>query len=133
MSTLKNQDVILTEMFSHYITLKMYHFQTKLYGAHKASDAYVGGFLINFDKFMEVSQGTFKTVSSKTLDIKAGMVTDVTVFAYLDTFIDFLNQFEKLLGKGQYSDLYNIRDEMKADANQLKYLLRFEWSCNILE
>jgi len=126
MSTLKTQEVILTEMFSHYITLKMYHFQTKLYGAHKTSDAYLSDFLGNFDKFMEVSQGTFKTVSSKTLDIKAGMITDVTIFAYLDNFIDFLNQFETLLGKGKYSDLYNIRDEMKANANQLKYLLRFE-------
>lgn len=126
MSANKNLEVILTEMFSHFVTLKMYHFQTKLYGAHKTSDSYIGDFLATFDKFMEVAQGTFKTVSSKSLDIKASMVTDATIFDYLDTFIDFLNQFEKLLGKGAYSDLYNIRDELKANANQLKYLLRFE-------
>ena len=118
-------DSILNTFFHHQIVLKMYHFQTKLYGAHKASDSYLADFSAQLDKFMEVAQGTWSTVTAKSVNLKVKTATDGTIQTYLDQFIDFLDTLEKTLGSG-HSDLLNIRDEMKASAHQLKYLLRFK-------
>lgn len=35
----------------------MFHFQTKNYGAHKASDKYPEKFAVNFDRYVEVVHG----------------------------------------------------------------------------
>ena len=116
---------ILNTFFHHQVALKMYHFQTKYYGAHKASDSYLSTFNDHFDTFMEVAQGTWNTVTAKNVNLKVKTLTDQTVQKYLDEYLDFLGTFEKLLGSG-HSDLLNIRDEMRAEANKLKYLLRFK-------
>ena len=118
-------DLVLQTFFRHQLIMKMYHFQTALYGAHKASDSYLSGFLSQFDTFMEVYQGVFGRTQLSTVDVKAKTVTDATVVKYLNDFVDFLDEMEKLLGAG-HTDLLNIRDEMKASANQLKYLLTFK-------
>jgi len=120
------QETILEQMFKHYVTLKMYHFQTKHFGAHQASDKYLASFLGHFDQFLEVYQGIFKTVTSKSLKIEAQMVTDQDIAGYLDGFCDFLTNLDKLLGKGTFYDLYAIRDEMIGEVNRFKYLLRFQ-------
>ena len=95
---------IIKIFFQHQLEIKMYHFQTKLYGAHKASDMYHGGFLEKMDKFLEAAQGIAGQTKLQTVDLK---------FKTLDDMI--INK-----------DLLAIRDEMIADANQFKYLLLFK-------
>ena len=43
--------------FEHQLTIKMFHFQTKKYGAHKAADKYLVKYQANLDRYMEVYQG----------------------------------------------------------------------------
>lgn len=111
-------------MIEHQITLKLLHFQTKLYGAHKTIDTYLATFAINFDRFMEVAQGTFGVVSVDSYQIKHVSLNDKTVFSYMNKFVKSLEELTVSIKHN--SDLLNIKDEMVAEANQLVYLLRFK-------
>ena len=124
-TAMENQQTILETLFLHSVIMKMYHFQTKLYGAHKTVDSYLSTFMGSFDNFMEVSQGTFNTVTANSFNLNIKTVNDRTVDQYLVEYLTFLDSFDTMLGKG-HTDLLNIRDEMKAGANQLRYLLRFK-------
>lgn len=110
--------------FKHQIQLKMFHFQTKKYGAHKASDTYLEEFANNFDKFMEVAQGAFGKLETQNMTFSFNMIDDNTIFEELDNFINLLRQLDAYLIRN--SDLLNIRDEMIGNAQQLKYLLTFQ-------
>ena len=122
--SLTNLETILHTFFEHQLIIKMLHFQTKHYGAHKTLDRYGSTFRDQLDLFMEVGQGIFGTVKTKNIDISVPTMTDSNIEKYMNEFIKFLDTFEKLLGSG-HSDLLNIRDEIKAESNRLKYLLKF--------
>lgn len=110
--------------FKHSMQLKMFHFQTKNYGAHKASDSYLEEFANNFDKFMEIAQGTFGKLESQNMTFSFDTLNDNTITEELDNFINLLKQLDAYLIRN--SDLLNIRDEMVGNAQQLKYLLSFK-------
>jgi len=115
---------LMGTFFGHQIALKMFHFQTKRYGAHKAVDTYLDTFGNNFDRFMEVAQGElgeFKVM--KQISLKVNLVTDETVITHLDVMIDFLTKVESH-GDALSSELSGIRSEMVAEIQKLKYLLR---------
>lgn len=114
---------LLTVFFQHQIKLKMYHFQTKKYGAHKASDSYLDKLASNFDKFMEVAQGAFGKVETNKININVITIDDNNIYEELDNYINILRKLDGSLK--DYSELLNIRDELVADAIQLKYLLSF--------
>lgn len=120
----KINDTLLCVFFNHHLKIKMFHFQTHYYGRHKSSDVYLEQFQLNYDKFMEVYQGIYDKVSTNHINIKFNIVDDNTIFDELDTFADILKGFDKLLSNN--NDLLNIRDEMLAEANQFKYLLKFK-------
>ena len=112
------------QFFKHQLQLKMFHFQTKGYGSHKASDEYLSKFEGNLDKFMEVAQGAFGRLNMKEMDLKFTIVDDNTIFTELDKFIKILRGYDEFLNKN--TELLNIRDEIVSDAEQLKYLLTFK-------
>lgn len=114
---------ILQRFFEHQLLLKLYHFQTKHYGAHKASDAYLAKFVANLDRFFEVAQGLYGTVQAKQLPLRLNALTDATVDAHLQQFARYLGALD--VAKSN-ADLAAIRDEMLADVNQLRYLLLFK-------
>jgi hypothetical protein len=111
--------------FAHQIAMKMYHFQTKSFGAHKAADEYLAGFATNFDKLMEVLQGEFGTVEIQKLSLNVSLVTDETVISHLNRVIDFMRQL-KVDGEELPSEIVTIRDDMISEAQKLKYLLTFK-------
>ena len=122
-----SQDIfedILMFFFRHQIRIKMYHFQTGLYGAHKASDSYLDTFEQKLDKFMEVAQGIVGKLQTKNINLNIITVNDGTILEELNNFIKTLRMLDKVINT--YSELLNIRDEMVADAEQLKYLLTFK-------
>lgn len=119
--TVSRLEEFLEEFFEHYIVLKMYHFQTKRYGAHKASDGYLTKLLVSMDQFMEVAQGVVGQVRTKQISVNVSMVTDENVTKELDTFVDIVNDARF---KG-HPELHAIADTLVTDAQQLKYLLLF--------
>ena len=121
--SLKLIDQLLEYFFHHQIVLKMYHFQTKSYGAHKASDAYLATLLANFDKFFEVAQGIYGKVDMNEINVRIQCANDDNIVQHLEKFISTLKGLD---GKIKDTSLINLRDEMVADAQQLKYLLTFK-------
>lgn len=119
----KELEKLLEYFFKHYIRIKMYHFQTGNYGAHKATDQYLITYLVNFDRFMEVAQKQYK-VSQRDIKLDIDLMTDQDYLGHLDTFSELLEVLKNAL---EYDpDLSNITDEMLANVNQLKYLLTFK-------
>lgn len=122
-----NQEIfekILVIFFRHQLKIKMYHFQTTLYGAHKASDSYLEVFEGKLDRFMEVAQGIVGKFTISTMKLNINTLTELTIIEELNNFIKILKLFDKAMN-GQ-SELLNIRDELVADAEQFKYLLTFK-------
>lgn len=117
---------VLETFFEHQIIMKMYHFQTKNYGAHKASDDYLAKHLANFDKFMEVWQGFAGKSHDRNFDIKVVTKSDKTIITHLDSTIGFLDQLFSTRKEELSPELANLEDEMIADLQQLKYLLTFK-------
>jgi len=112
-------------LLNHQIVLKLFHFQTELYGAHKASDAYISSYLEKMDKFLEVAQGIYGKITLKKYALSGSSHTDDNIVKHINGIIYYLrNKIDDILDG--YTDLINIRDDLISDANQLKYLLTFK-------
>lgn len=118
-----NLNLLVKDFLMHYNIMKMYHFQTKNYGAHKAVDVYITGFLVNFDSFMEVAQGRYGKLTNDKLSITFNTLKDSNADKHLNEYITMLNNMSKTMN---VKELLAIRDVMVGDAQKLKYLLTFE-------
>lgn len=128
---MEHTDQLLTDVillfFKHQLKIKMYHFQTKLYGSHKTADAYLEKFENNLDKFMEVAQGIseYGKLSTKSISIVFDTLTDDNISTDLTAFIGkFMTDVYPQIKK--YPDLTTIADEIVADIHQFIYLLTFK-------
>ena len=112
-------------LLNHQIVMKLYHFQTKIYGAHKASDAYISKYADTLDRFLEVAQGIYGKVTLKKYSLAGSSHTDDNIIKHINGMISYWRtKINDVLDN--YTDLINIRDELVADAEQLKYLLSFK-------
>lgn len=112
-------------LLNHQIVLKLFHFQTELYGAHKASDAYLEKYSQTMDKFLEIAQGIYGKITLKKYTLTGSSHTDENIIKHLDGMITLLREkIDDVLE--EYTDLINVRDELVGDAEQLKYLLTFK-------
>jgi DNA-binding ferritin-like protein len=104
--------------------LHVYHWQTDSFSAHEAlGEAYseLDGLM---DQFVEVFMGKNGKISSKGgFSLKLSNITEVDPIRFIDTAIDYLTNSLPKEVKEQDTDLLNIRDEMLAVLNKLKYKL----------
>ena len=109
--------------------VKIYHWQTKSYSRHKASDKLSNLLGDLMDKFLEVMQGSRnKRIQINSLPIIIKNQTDDSIVAILNQFRDWLIKKDGLpsfLTKTD-TELLNIRDEILAAVNQTLYLFTFE-------
>ena len=121
---------IIVKMLEVQNQVKIYHFQTRSYARHMASDRLYTSLLTNIDRFGEVYQRSkrIKLMNGGKLVIKN--LNDKQMYSYLSNFAvwlsDELPKFLSKSSKRDMSDLLNIRDEMLADVNQTLYLFSFE-------
>jgi hypothetical protein len=106
--------------------LKFYHWSTKVYARHSASDKFVSSLTDKIDRFIEVMQGTEnKRIVIPNTKITFENHTDVTIVKYLKTFREWLtDELPKHINETS-TDLINIRDEILADVNNTLYLFTF--------
>ena len=99
--------------------IKIFHWKTKSYAEHKASDSLYNSLNSHMDKFAEVYLGSiggrFDFTTKKTIHI-----ADRNIVTEVKNFIKFINSLN-LSG-----DLSNIREETVADCNQFLYLMSFK-------
>jgi hypothetical protein len=106
--------------------IKLYHWQTKVYARHKASDKLYNNINPLIDQFIEILQGKYQTRVSlqKSENGQIKNLDDDDIIFYLQNFKEFLvEDLPKSLDQDMKNyDLLNIRDEMLALINQSLYL-----------
>ena len=102
--------------------VKLYHWQTKSFSELKATDDLVPSLDTNVDKFVETYMGRYgRPIVKDTLPVKNLTVTGIRGFINKST--DWLAEKLPQMLKKTDTDLLNIRDEILADLNQVKFLL----------
>jgi hypothetical protein len=103
--------------------LRIFHWQTESYAHHKAFGKAYEKFDDLIDTFVETYIGKYGKVKAKlTYNIELDNLTD-NYMTYIDDYITYLISLNNELDSSKDSDLLNIRDEMLAVLNRLKYLL----------
>lgn len=112
----------------HYLLLlrnqmKIYHWQTKSYARHKASDDLVSDIDSLTDKYIEAYSGIYQNIVLNNEIIKLDNITDISIIHYLVSwrkiFIDESIKFNN-------PELLNIRDEILNIIDRTLYLFRLE-------
>ncbi len=118
---------IIQFMFQFQHTVKLYHWQTKVYARHIAADHLLNKMTDLIDQYIEIYIGKKGRLDAiRKMDLEVRMHTDVSIIKYLEGCRGFLTDvLPKHLGKND-SDLVNIRDEMLVHINQALYLFTFK-------
>jgi hypothetical protein len=116
----KGGDIVST-FFNMREQIKLYHWQTRSFAEHKATDDLIGKLDTNIDTFVEVYMGRYgRPVLKRTLPVKNLTVTGIRGF--INKSGEWLSFKLPRMVKKTDTDLLNIRDEILADLNQIKYL-----------
>ena len=107
--------------------LKIYHWQTKSYSRHIASDSLVDDISNKMDKFIEVIQGSRgKRLSLPNNKYFLKNQTDSSIIKVLKDFKEWLILELPSFLKKTDTDLINIRDDMLTDINKGLYLFSLQ-------
>jgi len=104
--------------------IKLYHWQTKVYSRHKATDNVIESLDKSIDKYVEVYMGKYgrMKMTSSNASITVKNLSEASVVNFIKKCILYLNtELVKKL-KDNDTDLVNVRDEMLGELNQLLYL-----------
>jgi hypothetical protein len=129
LSTFQKEITII--FFEVLLMVKLFHWKTHSYPAHKATDELYSKLNSNIDSFIEILLGKSGTRTILT-DHKTMRLLD---FNSQDEFEREMKEFKnylvalndnKAMQLMSNSDLYNIRDTILGDINQFLYLLSFK-------
>ena len=104
--------------------VKLYHWQTRVYARHIATDNVLEKLEKNIDSFVEVYIGKYSRprITGNNAIIHLQNLTEAGATRLIKAAIKYLHgPLTKSLHPGD-TDLFNIRDEMMSDLNQLLYL-----------
>jgi DNA-binding ferritin-like protein len=122
---------ITTVFLESLIMVKLFHWKTFSYATHKATDDLYSKLNEHFDSFIEILLGKtgsrINLIKQKTLPLKdfTSQEEFVNHIVSLKEYLFGLNDNKAMLLMNN-SDLYNIRDSIVGDLNQLLYLLTFK-------
>lgn len=108
-------------------TVKLYHWKTKSYPQHKATDELYEKLNGHIDTFVEVLLGKdesrIKMVEKRCELLDYSGVSEFKERMY--EFREFLTDMNRYFDSKRDTDLLNIRDEILGDINQFLYLMTF--------
>ena len=93
--------------------LRFFHWQTKSYARHQAYGL--------IDGFVEVLMGKYGRVPA--MPFKLYNRNEKDIVSFIDETVSYLLNLDNVLDSQTDSDLLNIRDEMLAEFNKLRYLI----------
>ena len=104
--------------------IKLYHWQTRIYARHIATDKMLETFEKSIDSFVEIYIGKYgrPKITGKNAEITLHNLTEPGVIRVIHAAIKYLQGPLTKSLKAADSDLINIRDEMIGELNQLLYL-----------
>jgi hypothetical protein len=104
--------------------IKLYHWQTKSYSRHKATDGLISSLDEHIDKYVEVYMGKYgrPKMTSRNNTIKVANLSEGSIVKFIRNCITHLQTglVEDL--KPTDTDLVNLRDEMLGELAQILYL-----------
>lgn len=105
--------------------LRVLHWQTKSYARHKAYGKKYDSIGDLIDSFMEIYMGKYGRVE---FDDEEGIIPlkntkSLDLNEFFKSNLEFLMTLNDKLDDRKDSDLLNLKDEMMAELNQLRYLL----------
>ena len=104
-------------------TIKLYHWQTRSYPRHKATDELHSKLLDLIDTFVEVYIGKYSRPDfNGEFNITIKELSDEYAFDLLTHFAEYLEKDLPKVLSSKDTHLLNIRDEMLATINQTMYL-----------
>jgi DNA-binding ferritin-like protein len=108
--------------------LKLYHWQTHSYARHKATDNVLKELDEHIDLFVEVYMGKYgrTRLTSTTNTVTVKNLNEKTSVKFIKDCLAYLNGPLTKSLKGTDTDLFNIRDEMLGNLNQLLYLFTLQ-------
>jgi len=107
--------------------VKLYHWKTKSYSQHKATDELYERLNENIDTFVEILLGKDET-RIKLLKKQVDLLDIKTTFEFksrMYEYREFLTNMNEVFDSKKDSDLLSVRDEILGDINQFLYLLTF--------
>lgn len=113
---------IFSVFFELQVNVKTFHWLTKSYPKHKATDKLYDSLNDNIDKFIEVYMGKYERPIIKHETIAYKHMNDAEFIGYLKKYIAFLEKDLLRHIKARDTDLLNIRDEIVGNINQTLYL-----------
>lgn len=113
------------------IMIKLYHWKTTSYATHKATDELYEKFNKNIDSFVEILLGKTNSRINLPLQTTMQIINISTQEKFEEEIKTFKNYLVNLhnnpaIKEMSNTDLYNIRDSILGDLNQLLYLLSFK-------
>lgn len=134
--TVKNKPYMTNQKKSHIVkifiemlhTIKLYHWKTRSYAQHKATDELYEKLNKNIDEFVEVllgkDQSRIKMMEKRIDLLDANNTREIKerIFEYRE----FLTDMNIWFDNSRDSDLLSIRDDILASLNQFLYLLTFD-------
>ena len=122
---------ITIKFFETLLMIKLFHWKTKSYATHKATDDLYSSINGNMDKFIEVLLGKTNTRIDLTSQGTIQLI-DLTSQEQLKSKIDDFKGYlvglttDRNIEQMTNTDLLNIRDEILGDLNRFLYLLTFQ-------
>ena len=108
--------------------VKLYHWKTRSYAQHKATDDLYTKLNEHIDTFIEVllgkTESRIKSIENNLTLLNINNVEDFKERVY--EYREFLIDMNIYLDSKKDTDLLNIRDELLGDINQFLYLLTFD-------
>jgi len=117
-------ETIQTTMLQMQNQYKIFHWQTTSYSQHNSLGSVYSSLSDKIDDFIEVYMGKYgRIIASNTFNLSLNNLSNTDIIATTDSYINFLIGLSSQLDSSKDSDLLNIRDEILASLNKLKYLL----------
>ena len=104
--------------------IKLYHWQTKSYSRHKATDGVIDALDEHIDKYVEVYMGKYgrPKMTAKTNIVKVANLSEKNISTFIAQCIKVLQTTLVKHLNPDDTDLFNLRDEMLGELHQLQYL-----------
>ena len=120
----------ITMMLESLIMIKLFHWKTHSFSAHKATDDLYAKLNENMDNFVEVLMGKMAGTRADFLSTKSINMVDLNnkkqLVGRVNVIKGMLSAMEKTIPLANATDLLNIRDEILADLNTFLYLLTLD-------
>jgi len=126
--THKMKDELVNLLLQLFMDVKIYHWKTKSYAEHKATDKLYSALNLNIDRFVEILLGKDDSrlnMKGRSIEISDPKTTKEFKKIINNSKILLENKIGKYLMIKNDSDLLTVRDEILGDLNQFLYLSTF--------